>query len=266
MRMNLRTAVRRSLPALGLAVLALCISWLLPRMNLETQLMSFVSWWTMTASLWGAVALAVVFVGVLVSGRDGWRCRGKEALIHVVVLALLLGGAAWANEDLLKPAVGAHRPHIVRLAQLGVLGMPPEQFYTSMDRHERRAHLQEILEGSDFDAVALSPAVRNHWAHETGFSLPSGHALTAMCLASYFLVLGLRPAGRRWMAIFFLLPMWAATVGWSRVLLGVHAPWDVVLGGVLGGLLGVAAVTVSCCFLAECRTPRISRSPSHRAS
>lgn len=253
MSMNLRIAVRRSLPALALAAFGLCMSWFLPRMNLEWGLASFVSRWTMTASLWGAVVLAVAFVCLLVSGSDGRRRRGKEALIHVVVLALLLGGAAWANEHLLKPALGAYRPQIVRLAQLGVLGMTPERFYASMDRHERRAHLREILEDPDLHAVALSPAVRDHWIHETGFSLPSGHALTAMCLASYFLVMGLRSVRRRWMGIFALLPFWAVSVGWSRVLLEVHSAGDVVLGGVLGAVLGGVAIAISCRFLARCR-------------
>ena len=251
MSMDLRTAVRRSLPALALAALSLPLSWFLPRMNLAARPMVLVSWWTTTASLWGAVALALALVSVLASGSDGWRCRGKEALIHVVVLAVLLGGAAWANEHLLKPALGAYRPQVVRLAELDVLGMPPERFYESMERQERRAHLQEILEHPDFDAVTLSPPVRNHWIRGTGYSLPSGHALTAMCLATYFLVMGIRFAGRRWMWLFYLLPIWAVSVGWSRVLLEVHSSWDVVWGGVLGGLLGGMAIAASSMFLRD---------------
>lgn len=253
MSMDGCTAVRRSLSILALSAVGFSLSWFLPPMNLEARLAVFVSRWTMTASLGGAVVMALVLVSVLVSQRAGWRCRGREAGIHVIVLALLLGGAAWANEHLLKPALGAYRPQIVRLAQLDVLGMPPERFYTSMDREERRAHLEAILGDPDFDVVALAPGVRDHWIHEAGYSLPSGHALTATCLASYFLVMGLRSVRRRWMGIFALLPFWAVSVGWSRVLLEVHSAGDVVLGGVLGAVLGGVAIAISCRFLARCR-------------
>ena len=248
-----RTAIKRSLPPLALALVGVALSGLLPGMRLDTLLAELVSWWTATASLWGAVALSLILLSVLVVQRDGWRRRGKEAAVHIVVLALLLGGAAWANEYLLKPALGVYRPQIVRLAQLDVLGMSPEQFYASMAREERRTHLQAVLGDPGFDALSLAPAVRDHWVHETGYSLPSGHALTAMCLATYFSILGIRFVGRRWRWIFALLPFWAVSVGWSRVLLEVHTAWDIALGGILGVLLGGVAVILSCQFLARCR-------------
>ena len=248
-----RTAINRSLALPALALVGVALSGLLPRMRLDTPMAGFVSWWTATASLQGAVALALILVSVLVFQSHGWRRRGQEAAVHIVVLALLLGGAAWANEYLLKPALGVHRPQIVRLAQLDVLGMSPEQFYASMAREERRSHLQAVLGDPGFDALSLAPAVRDHWVHETGYSLPSGHALTAMCLATYFLILGIRFAARRWRGIFALLPFWAVSIGWSRVLLEVHTAWDVALGGVLGGLLGGVAVILSCRLLATCR-------------
>ena len=261
MALDPRTAIRRSLPLIAWAAAGLAISGLLPRLRLDTPLAGFVSWWTATASLWGAIGMALILVCALTVRSDGWRRRGKEAAIHMVVLALLLGGAAWGNEHLLKPALGVYRPHIVRLHEVDALGMSPGQFYGSMGRQERRAHLQAILDDPGLDAIPLAPAVRRHWIHETGYSLPSGHALTAMCLATYFLILGIRVSRRRWGGFFALLPLWAVSIGWSRGLLEVHTPWDVVLGGALGGLLGVVAISISCRLLATCRDSR-----SHRAS
>ena len=266
MVLDARTAIRRSLPLIALAVGGLALSGFLPRMRLDTPLADLVSWWTVTASIWGAVIVALILVSAAVLQIAGWRRRGREAAIHMVVLALLLGGAAWANEHLLKPALGVYRPHIVHLHQLDVLGMSPGHFYGSMERQQRRAHLQEILDDPGFDAITLAPAVRDHWIHETGYSLPSGHALTAMCLATYFLILGVRVIGRRWGGFFALLPIWAASVGWSRVLLEVHTPWDVILGGALGGLLGSVAVIVSCYLLTRCRSVQSAGAPSRRAS
>ncbi len=68
------------------------------------------------------------------------------------------------------------------------------------------------------------------------FSLPSGHSagafLVAIILAQYFPQLSV---------VWFL---WAVGVAASRVVLGVHFPADVVLGGLIGSSCGLAAILV----------------------
>lgn len=66
------------------------------------------------------------------------------------------------------------------------------------------------------------------------FSFPSGHTAAAFLFA--FLITQYYPA--------FALPayIWAAMIGSSRVLLGVHYPSDIAAGAVLGTLCAVAAL------------------------
>lgn len=156
-----------------------------------------------------------------------------------------------ANEHLIKASLAVHRPNIVQLAAEDALGMSAEEFHSSKDKPERRRYLRQVLTDPDFDAIPLSAKVRDHWIHEAGYFLPSGHTFTGMLLATYFLAMGALFAGkqRRW--ILYLLPWWAGLAAWTRVLLGVHRPEDVVWGGLFGMLLGMVAFFVShrllCC-------------------
>jgi undecaprenyl-diphosphatase len=76
-----------------------------------------------------------------------------------------------------------------------------------------------------------------------GWSFPSGHAATAFAGA-----VALAYLWRRGAPFFFLL---AAAIAFSRVYVGVHYPGDVLAGGALGILVGLA-------WVAALRLPRRS--------
>jgi undecaprenyl-diphosphatase len=64
------------------------------------------------------------------------------------------------------------------------------------------------------------------------YSFVSSHATNSFSVALLTLLL-LR---RRWLTISMVL--WALTVGYSRIYLGVHYPGDVIFGSLLGTLTG----------------------------
>ncbi|GAB4525311.1 MAG: hypothetical protein Fur0018_09630 [Anaerolineales bacterium] len=68
-------------------------------------------------------------------------------------------------------------------------------------------------------------------------SFPSGHAVRAVMLA--VLTLGIGPHG-----LGLVLLFWAPLVALARVAMGVHYLSDVVAGGVLGLIIGLAALQV----------------------
>jgi undecaprenyl-diphosphatase len=68
-------------------------------------------------------------------------------------------------------------------------------------------------------------------------SFPSGHAARSMLIA--ILALGLGPG---WLAA--ILCLWAPLVALARVAMGVHYLSDIVAGGILGVIAGVAALQV----------------------
>ena len=66
-------------------------------------------------------------------------------------------------------------------------------------------------------------------------SFPSGHAARAVMLA--VLAIGWGPT---WLGV--LLAVWAPLVSAARILMGLHYPTDVLAGGLIGLLAGVATI------------------------
>ena len=65
-------------------------------------------------------------------------------------------------------------------------------------------------------------------------SFTSSHAANHFGLA-FFIYLTLKPYLKKWGYLFFL---WAATVSYAQVYIGVHYPIDVISGALLGSAIG----------------------------
>ena len=98
-----------------------------------------------------------------------------------------------------------------------------------------------MLTALDYGAKPLFHRPRPElWAHvqPAGFSFPSGHALFAVGFYGMIAALGLRGAGpgaRRWG--WTLWALFAAAIGVSRLVLGVHWPTDVLAGWAGGAVV-----------------------------
>ncbi|SKB39356.1 phosphatase PAP2 family protein [Daejeonella lutea] len=68
----------------------------------------------------------------------------------------------------------------------------------------------------------------------TGFSLPSSHAANHFALAFFLITIFYS----RWKAILPLAVLWAFSISFAQVYVGVHYPFDVTAGGIIGGMIG----------------------------
>ena len=189
------------------------------------------------------------FLLLLVSRKD---YTGRDSVLvaaYVVLISTVFaGGGAWLNENVIKELLKHPRPNIEYLAgenAKGPLGMTAAAFYEDQYGHTRsRAQrsdiLQQVLAKKPVE-VKLSKAVEKHWIKETGYSFPSGHSFAAMFFASFYLALGLSSLSGWKRNVFYLLLPWALAVCCSRLVLRVHTPLDITIGGLEGLVLGIGA-------------------------
>jgi phosphatidylglycerophosphatase B len=237
-------------PALALPMLTYVVPGLnpfkVPHIDLTGPLAVAAYWVAESGGPRGVPLLGIALTGLLVS-RAGitWKQRALEASVIVLAVAILLGGGAYLNEHVIKPVFAVPRPNIIELAQTPpekpILRISAKEFYALPDKSSRSKYLQTILTGQP----PLDEHVREHWITETGFSFPSDHSFSAMMFATFFLAMGFSYFSDRRLWIFYLLPLWAVAVCFSRPILRVHSPTDVCLGsleGVLAGLLAFLLV------------------------
>lgn len=70
----------------------------------------------------------------------------------------------------------------------------------------------------------------------SGFSFTSSHATNHFALAFFWIVL----FRRKWKHAMWLSITWAALISFSQIYVGVHYPFDILCGGLLGVLIGLA--------------------------
>lgn len=234
--------LRRLAVALVPACAAILLTFAAPPVALDGVLARVAYWVAEAGDTLGSTVLSVLLVVALVR-RPGPEPvqRAREAVALGIAATLFLGGGAAVNEHGIKPWFGVARPSIVEMERVGVLQMGAAEFYALGGKAERTDYLEKRLAAAGASGLHLDASVRDHWAHMTGFSFPSGHAFASMLLATFFLAtaLWLLPPERA--RPFYLLLPWAVAVCWSRVILRVHSPVDVSFGALQGIVVGVLA-------------------------
>ena len=220
-----------------------------PQIDL-TSAVALIAWvFAESGQTFGIVTIAAALIAVLVTRpRLSLQSRLLEFVVMVGVSLLVLYGGKLLNDNIIKPAIGVARPNIVQLSDLGLLGMDVDTFY-EMPMASRSEHLDNIKTETGFGELVMRPEVRDHWVKETAFARPSGHSLASMTFATFYLSMALSALSgwRRWP--FYALVPWAVCVCFSRVILGVHWPADIVIGGLAGVVVGAGGFVLTLLLL-----------------
>ncbi|NHI01568.1 MULTISPECIES: phosphatase PAP2 family protein [Oceanimonas] len=163
------------------------------------------------------------------------RGRRRPALLLAFFFCLFAAlGGAFVTKTVAKLYFKEPRPYVLWLVQQGRLA-DSASFYAIPEAAREQQLQQSLLGVSD---TQIPGWLKHHWQEEVNYSFPSGHSIAAMTIAGFFcLVLGYRrqPA---WHLV--ALAGWAVAVCYSRLLLGLHWPADILASSVLGVLFGGA--------------------------
>lgn len=185
---------------------------------------------TLNGSLGMPLLLLLVSVGLWLSGSNTW------VFLKLHTLMLQLGGPIWANLTMLGDAAVTplflvvfirRRPDLLWAAVIGSL-------LAYGFSHGLKPLINEARPPAVLDIVVVGPRLLHG-------SFPSGHATTIFMLAG-LLILGL-PVRNRLVQLGIVLA--AATVGLSRIGVGVHWPVDILIGGADGWLSAACGILLA---------------------
>lgn len=92
----------------------------------------------------------------------------------------------------------------------------------------------------------LKTEVRNLVACGSGFSFPSSHAANHFAIAVFLILLFYK----KWKWIIPTGLLWAASISFAQIYVGVHFPIDVLTGAILGSIIGYVMSTILLAFKA----------------
>lgn len=221
---------------------------------------------------WVACALKrqswVYLLGIFValSTLGGFAALASEVLegdlraINIVVLETL-----HAHGSPLMDEVAMALTQLGSTTGIAVLGALMAAFFTLRRRFLDAATLAIILIGGGLLTTTLKhwfklprPDLYTSLVPAQGYTFPSGHTLSSVCLFGYLavvLVAGRPGRPERWGAGAALIVL-ALAIGWSRLYLGVHWFSDV-LAGTLAALSWVSA----CCVAKHLASRGLKASP-----
>ena len=86
----------------------------------------------------------------------------------------------------------------------------------------------------------IKSAVNNLIGCGSGFSFPSSHASNHFGLAVFLIMMFFQ----KWRLILPIGLLWAASISFAQVYVGVHYPVDILTGALLGGMIGFIMGTI----------------------
>lgn len=199
--------------------------------------------WSSTALYWltstGTAPYGII-TGLIILAAC-YRSMSMNNFTKLVLAVSISMASTLSLNHFLKPYFAEPRPNAALLEQTYLLNT--QDFYQH-DKAEKRQMIGIAIDQLDIARpdLKLSDAIKSHWQHEVGYAFPSGHTLFAVTLA---LVVGFYLLSTGIIVLPALLFSWALTMGFSRMLLGMHWPQDVLASTAIGGTIAALSIYIT---------------------
>ncbi len=176
-----------------------------------------------TGSIQG-ILLPIIFLSIhyAKTAKECWRVF--YCLFPLFVLALLLG---WGLQAITQQPM----PNIVNLVNGGLL----EPTYYQLNKVEQHQAMMTALE----QTKGIGEYVQSEWLQWTGYAMPAFHAIASFTVALYFATLFFR---RQQHITAFLILGWAHAAVFTRLILDMQRPADVLVGLAIAALCAQLAL------------------------
>lgn len=194
---------------------------------------------THSAGIYGTLIGVIIACLLYTINEQGIKSKLTTFVKAFIGIALVIASFAFVNEKITKPLIKAERPsHSLMLSLFHQTPMLDSLY--NLSKVERVNWFSKEVNKRPYLQNGVDPNVLTHWVEEGGYSFPSGHTFNAFLLAIIFAFgIGHNQYHIGSRKLFPLPFIWAASVGISRVALGVHTLTDVTVGALMGIVLGL---------------------------
>ncbi|MBQ0687763.1 phosphatase PAP2 family protein [Providencia rettgeri] len=182
-------------------------------------------WLTNSAGAPYSILTSLLFIGAVIFAFRTEKTHLLKVLLVVISVILLQQGV----KTLLKNSFKEPRPYVALLATEHHI--PTAEFY-DLKRSERAALVKNTVKQDN----TVAKWQRKHWQAETGYSFPSGHMLFAAGWALLLIALFWQ---QRLYILAIGLAVWAEGIAFSRMLLGMHWPIDIIASVVISASFAI---------------------------
>ena len=210
-------------------IIMLILGWQWAPEN-QFKSMKWLLWLTDTAGAPYSIITSLALIGIIV-----FRLRAEKSIVlkvvMIVICALLL---QQGTKTLLKNHFQDPRPYVVWLEEQ--YEVMHSDFY-ELTRSARAKLIKTVVKQHE----DIAKWQRKHWQAETGYSFPSGHMLFAAGWALLFIAFFWQ---KGYYGLSIGLALWAEGIAFSRMLLGMHWPIDVITSVFISAVFAILAYGV----------------------
>lgn len=196
---------------------------------------------TMTGGVYGVSMILIFFIFFMIikfRNKPFVRKNITVFIITVILVQVIISASAlYYFKDLFHES----RPSQLYFIEKGVIQNGGKEFF-AMPMEEKSIYLKKQVEENKILLKDVYPPILDRWIYETGYSFPSGHAQTAFFLGTILAFSFYKIYPRKY---YFVIPLiWAILLSLSRVLIGVHFPLDVTVGGLISLVIALYIVSL----------------------
>lgn len=211
---------------LSLPVLLLLLNWRW-HADVDYPRLGFLFLITQTVSQPWGILCTLFFITMLYLRLPATKCDKWRAMIACLIVIV----AGQLTAKILKPMINETRPFV---SELTISSMPAAEIHNKRACHGQTC--QSAITKAAIDKADIADWQRQHWLSNLNGSFPSGHSLFASGWAIWIILLLWQ---HRCYLFGTLTVCWAIGVMYSRMLLGMHWPVDVIGSVLISWLLTI---------------------------
>jgi membrane-associated phospholipid phosphatase len=203
----------------------------------------FWSFVTGTGSFWGGLTILVLMTTFLIHKFIKHHLNFDHLILFLTLVFFTYIFSIGVTEYSLKDLFKKPRPSQNYFFEKGYLGINESVFF-SMPLDQRKKYFEEKINPSDSQLTDIYSPILKQWIYESGFSFPSGHALTSFFFGTILSFLIFRTEVFKNKYLCFLPLVWSVIVSISRIVTGLHYPSDVTAGSIIGAAAGLVLISL----------------------